>query len=278
VVDGIERTYWLAAPAPRGAQLLVVLHGTGIDGRVMATWTGLAERGPEAGFTTVFPDAVSEVWDDAGRGRTDGVDDARFVRALVDCLAAPRGAVVLEGLSNGAFFAERLARHGLVDCAGIALVVGTAREVSRRMAPRPRSAVPTLLIEGTADPLVPYSGGRATGPMGWMARRRVRRLLIEPGAREVVAAEVVAADWAAANGGPTEPSSEPMPGAPGALPVERLRWAAPGRPAVELYRIIGGGHGWPGGPQYVPARLIGRIDGRLDATGIVLDFARGLAG
>jgi poly(3-hydroxybutyrate) depolymerase len=57
----------------------------GLDGRVMATWTGLAARGPEAGFTTVFPDAVSEVWDDAGRGRPDGVDDAAFVRALVDC-------------------------------------------------------------------------------------------------------------------------------------------------------------------------------------------------
>jgi len=278
VVDGVERTYWLAAPAPPGAPLLVVLHGMGIDGRLMATWTGLAARGPEAGFTTVFPDAVSEMWDDVGHGRRDGVDDAGFVRALVDCLAAPAGTVVLAGLSNGAFFAERLARQGLVDAAGIALVAGTAREASRRTAPRPRRGAAALLIEGTADPLVPYRGGRGAGPMGWMARRRARRLLIEPGGREAVAAEVVAADWAAANGCPSEPSVEPAPGAPGGLPVELLRWTAPGQPPVELYRIAGGGHGWPGGPQYAPARLVGRIDDRLDATGIVLDFARGLAG
>jgi polyhydroxybutyrate depolymerase len=280
-VDGVERTYWLAPPAAPAAPLLVVLHGSGIDGRVMATWTGLATRGPEAGFTTVFPDAVSEVWDDAGHGRKDGVDDAAFVRALVGCLAPPGGTAVLAGLSNGAFFAERLARHGLVDAAGIALVAGTAREASRRTEPRPGRAVAALLIEGTADPLVPYRGGRGTGPMGWMARRRARRHLVESGGRETVAAEVVAADWAAANGCTPEPSVESVPGAPGAsggLAAERLHWTAPGRPSVDLYRVIGGGHGWPGGPQYAPARLVGRIDGYLDATGIVLDFARAVAG
>jgi len=41
-----------------------------------------------------------------------------------------------------------------------------------------------------------------------------------------------------------------------------------------LYRIDDGGHGWPGGPQFLPARLIGPIARRLDATGILLDMAR----
>jgi polyhydroxybutyrate depolymerase len=41
---------------------------------------------------------------------------------------------------------------------------------------------------------------------------------------------------------------------------------------VVLYRIEGGGHGWPGGPQYLQARIIGPIPRHLDATGILLDM------
>jgi polyhydroxybutyrate depolymerase len=40
---------------------------------------------------------------------------------------------------------------------------------------------------------------------------------------------------------------------------------------VVLYRIEGGGHGWPGGPQFLPAAFIGPVPRRLDATGILLD-------
>jgi len=37
-------------------------------------------------------------------------------------------------------------------------------------------------------------------------------------------------------------------------------------------RSEGGGHGWPGGPQYLPARMVGPISRRLDAIGILLDM------
>ena len=39
-----------------------------------------------------------------------------------------------------------------------------------------------------------------------------------------------------------------------------------------VYRIQGGGHGWPGGPQYLPPRVVGPIPRHLDATGILLDM------
>jgi poly(3-hydroxybutyrate) depolymerase len=58
--------------------------------------------------------------------------------------------------------------------------------------------------------------------------------------------------------------------------VERLRWpAADGSGAMsaaELCRIVGGGHTWPGGAQYLPARIVGPAVEGLVATGIVLDF------
>jgi len=60
--------------------------------------------------------------------------------------------------------------------------------------------------------------------------------------------------------------------------VRRGYWLArgPGGPSgtllVVLYRIEGGGHGWPGGPQFLPARVIGPVPRHLDATGILLDM------
>ena len=109
------------------------------------------------------------------------------------------------------------------------------------------------------------SGGREGRPRP----AGLERLTIDPGG----AAEVVAADWAAANGCAAVPV-ETVPGALGDLPVDRLSWTAPGRQPVVLCRIRGGGHGWPGGPQYLPSRLVGRVARRLDATGILLDFVR----
>ena len=58
------------------------------------------------------------------------------------------------------------------------------------------------------------------------------------------------------------------------FPVVHQAWspeAADGA-TVELYRIEGGGHGWPNGRQYLPTRLIGMIPQGFDATGIVLRF------
>jgi poly(3-hydroxybutyrate) depolymerase len=48
--------------------------------------------------------------------------------------------------------------------------------------------------------------------------------------------------------------------------------AVPGCQPVELYRIDGGGHGWPGGPQFLPARVIGPIPRAQDATGVLPDM------
>jgi polyhydroxybutyrate depolymerase len=274
-VGGVQRTFWLA-PAPEArAPLLVAIHGLGMTGRDMAMFTGLASRGPAAGFTTVFPDGWEKVWSDGLRGpRRDGVDDTRFVAALIDRLAADRlareDAVCLAGISNGASFAEHLARHALVPVRMLALAAGTATEPSREGATAPRAPAAVLMFAGTADPAVPYGGGEI-GPPGLLGHFADRQR-IEP-RRIGVAVETVASDWAAANGAPPDPLIEPIERPAGDLPVTLLRWEAPAGPPARLYRIEGGGHAWPGGPQYLPARVIGRV-ARLDASELLLDVAR----
>lgn len=166
-----------------------------------------------------------------------------------------------------------MARHGRVDALGLVLVAGTAREASRQAAPRPAQRCGVLLIVGTADPNVPYRGGRPTGLRGWMARRRMRSLLQQTAGRESVAFEAVAGDWAEVNGCISDSKTESLGSNTGDLPVEKLSWGAGCERPVELYRIIGGGHGCSGGPQYVPRVLIGPISRSFDATGAALAFA-----
>lgn len=38
------------------------------------------------------------------------------------------------------------------------------------------------------------------------------------------------------------------------------------------WRGFGAGTGWPGGPQYLPARVVGPIPRHLEATGILLEM------
>lgn len=290
-MDGIPRTYWLARaprrPGQRGAcaPLLIVLHGSGMDGQSMARFTGLAGRGPAAGITTVFPDGWKGFWHTARPpDREPGLDDALFLARLsshMEALGAARSwPVLLAGISNGARFAEHVTRHGLLPVTGLLLVAGTALELSRRRAPVPLLHTTITLIMGTGDRTAPYDGGRLArrGLSGLAVKRRAARHGELPGEDLVAGAEAVAADWASGNGLTAAPVVEELPRSPNGprcLPVTRTTWSAPGCRPVVLYRIEGGGHGWPGGPQFLPARAIGPIARNLDATGILLDMAEG---
>jgi polyhydroxybutyrate depolymerase len=277
-VRGAERSFWLAPPPGPGSPLLVVLHGSGANGKNMAAFTGLAVGGPAAGFTTVFPDARGSSWYcGSSAERREAIGDVAFLEALIGRLGAG-GPIFLVGLSNGALFAEQLARSGLTAVAGLALAAGTTLEWCRDATPRPAQAATLLSFQGTADPVAPYAGGplRAPGLLGVLLRRR-RRTWLEPGDARVVGAEAVAGDWAAANGIEVPPSAESLPVSVGDPAVTRLTWSAPSRPSAILYRIEGGGHAWPGGPQYLPRGLVGAVAKDLDAGALVLGTFAGVA-
>ena len=294
VVAGVRRSFWLARSPRRAGQsvppLLIALHGPGMDGRAMAWSTGLAWRGPAAGITTVFPDGWKGAWH-PGRApaRRPDLDDARFLAELsayLEAIGAARSwPVFLTGISQGARYAEHVARHGLLPVTGLFLVAGTTLEHSRRLVPVPQLRASMILVMGTGDKATPYRGGPLTrrGISGMIVRRRAAKHGEQPGEDVVAGAEQVVADWTAANGiavgGVTvtgsfaRPVIEELPAAPGELLVTRKTWTRPGCHPVTLYRIDGGGHGWPGGPQLTPARAAGPAAPPLDATGLLLDMA-----
>jgi polyhydroxybutyrate depolymerase len=297
-VAGVRRSYWLArAPREPGQApppLLIALHGAGMDGHGMALFTGLGRRGPAAGITTVFPDGWKGAWHPARLpARQPELDDVRFLTELASHLeglgAARSWPVFLTGIAQGARYAEHVARNGLLPVTGLFLVAGTALEWSRRMTPVPQLRASMVLVMGTGDPTAPFEGGPLArrGISGRLLKRRAVGQGDLPGEDIVAGAEAVVADWATANGiagnivtgrGLTatgsiaRPAIDELPMTPGDLTVTRKTWSRPGCHPATLYRIDGGGHGWPGGPHYTPARAVGPVSERLDATALLLDM------
>ena len=161
--------------------------------------------------------------------------------------------------------AAHVARHGLLPVAALFLVAGTGLELSRRLAPVPELRASMTLIMGTGDRTTPYEGGRLIrrGLTGRLQKRRAAKHGELPDEDIVLGAETLMVDWAAANGITTGPAIEELSTPPGELPVTRKTWTKPGAHPVTLYRIDGGGHGWPGGP----------VTKDLDATAVLLDMA-----
>src|ERR1700744_47116 len=198
-VAGVRRSYWLArAPRQPGQgppRLMIALHGSGMDGRGMAWLTGLARRGPAAGITTVFPDGWKGAWHPTRPpAHESDLDDARFLTELASHLeglgAARSWPVFLAGISQGARYAEHVARNGLLPVTGLFLVAGTTLESSRRMVPVPQLRASMVLVMGTGDQASPYGGGQLIrrGLSGRMLKRRAARHGERPGADGVAGA------------------------------------------------------------------------------------------
>lgn len=176
---GLQRQYLLATPdsLPAGPRpLVLVLHGHlgtaanalggGSVPSPLSAWLDIADREHllVAAAQGLKGSDGHTGWHDC---RVDAVEDPRsddvaFVETLVNELvrsgsADPRRVYVM-GMSNGAMLAYRLALQMRPAPAAIAAVSGgMAAQSECGAAARPASV---LMINGTADPIVPYFGGK----------------------------------------------------------------------------------------------------------------------
>ena len=72
------------------------------------------------------------------------------------------------------------------------------------------------------------------------------------------------------------PSSEPVPDTDvDGMTTTRLRWqGCAGGSRLEPLRVLGGGHTWPGGFQYLPVVNVGAQTSDFDANAEILGFFR----
>jgi poly(3-hydroxybutyrate) depolymerase len=97
--------------------------------------------------------------------RNEFIDDAGFVSWLINDFIAQNGAdagrVFLGGHSNGAFFAHYLAGLNPGRFAGLTSIMGRYYKLT---VPRAIPPIPTLIINGLQDPILPIEGKVGTAP------------------------------------------------------------------------------------------------------------------
>lgn len=247
---------------------MLVLHGGGGDmkGMKRLTRSGFEKLAEGEGWLVAYPNGVDGHWND-GRGlesrraQREDLDDVGFIASVIAAIDAEvpvdRDRVYVTGASNGGMMANRLAIE-LSDRIAAAAPVIAQIPAAIASTSRASRAVPVLIMNGTQDPLIPWEGGEAH-----VLGVRLGRVL---------STDETVRFWTANNECGPKPLVEWLadraPGDGTRVCRESYAGAAP----VVLYRIEGGGHTWPGGPQYLPELLIGRTCRDIDATAIIFEF------
>lgn len=253
---------------PSEKALVVVLHGGGGTARQMLRETGeqffrLAERD---GFYVLFPNSLNKVWD-FGAGRISNelderVDDRSYFDAVLndasDRYPIDRNRVFATGISRGGQASYFIACEFPGRIRAIAPV---AMPLPAYMADACRNGPPfgIAIMNGTDDPLVPYDGGAIT-----IGRRERDDVL---GTAETVRL------FGRRNGCSLSSTSESaLDSAHDRTRVELAEWRDCTGAPILLYRIVGGGHTWPSGSQYLPKFVIGRVSKDIDGAEIAWSF------
>lgn len=177
VVDGVEREFHVFVPAqPAGAPVVLLFHGNGgshdqllgLDRSVAPyrRWLDIAERDnviAVAANGLVGRDETRRGWNDCrGDARSNSeADDVAFVLALIDEIVERYDAdptrVFAHGTSNGGNLTIRLAEEIPDRLVAIAPVV--AANAVNSECESVGEPISIMLLNGTADPIVPYDGG-----------------------------------------------------------------------------------------------------------------------
>ncbi len=257
-VDGISREFLVYEPAgaapTEGRPVVFVLHGGGGTARqiMRSTKRQFNQLADTNGALIVYPQAIDRLWD-FGEGVissefTNPRDDLKFILSTLQLIG--RGGDVNEenvfatGMSRGGQAAYNLACKAPGRFAAIAPVAMSLPEVLRDDCAR-MPATGLLVINGTADPLVPWAGGPIR------VRGRDRDL--------VLSTPETMAFMRRRNGCDAGTKSVRI----GA--VDRIEWTGCRAPTIVM-RVNGGGHAWPGGRSVLLARIVGETNRDIDAT------------
>jgi polyhydroxybutyrate depolymerase len=277
-IGGVTRTFTAQLPDIKPAPLVIALHGntqTGADMMTRTSWPDVARR---ERFAVVFPDGLNRAWADfrpnanrAGRAPPEGTDDVAFIVRLIekyvaDGVADPKR-IYVTGISNGGAMTMTLACARADLFAAAASVIMNLTDESAR-ACQPSRPVPMLMMNGTADPLIPYQGGRGTSrfamPGFWSTEKTLDFWRRANGCE--------AQDAAVADLDDRDKSDQST--------VTRISSHCPRGSDVVLYRINDGGHRMPGGfadarfPRMVNA-FLGPQNRDIDGAETIWGFFRG---
>lgn len=234
---GLQRTYRVYIPPTYAssvpAPLIINLHGYGSNNLEQEFYSNFKPIADTAGFVLVHPNGTPDFtntlhWNTFG---TSTVDDVGFLSALIDTLSVQlnidQSRVYATGMSNGGFMSFQLACQLTQRIAAIASVTGTMTNTNLGLC-QPSRPIAIMQIHGTADATVPYNGNVFFAP--------VQNLLNF---------------WISYNGTSSTPQIYQVPdiNPNDGCTAERYTYAG-GTNGTQVihYKVIGGGHSWPGAP------------------------------
>jgi len=273
---GYTRTWKYYVPSSyngsESVPLVFSFHGLGSSGQGQDNLTSFAELAEEEGFIIVYPEAtnIPEThpilisltgaqiqWNLGGPGSLQyhyEVDDLGFITELVDKFKEDynidASRVYATGMSNGAMLSYYVSMMLPGTFAGFAAVCSPMTlnlfEPYMDFDLDVGCPVTMILMQGTDDPIVPYDGlPDATGSVNQTIDY-----------------------WKDANNTMTGPV-ETTWGPTGNDTTSVTRYVYGGGTngtEVILYKVQGGGHTWPGGPQYLDPYFIGYVTTHIDGT------------
>lgn len=231
IFEGINRTYTVYVPSTyvQGDQLplLFALHGLTQTGNIMMQFSDFNTYAGQYRFIVAYPDGVGNTWNVGFPGGAN-TNDVGFLSALIDTLHhqydIDLGRVYSTGFSNGGFMSYRLACELGDRIAAIAPVSGTMTDGAFTSCV-PSRIIPVMHIHGTNDLVVSYNGG--------FGNKSVDEVL---------------GFWRNFNSCPADAVIVNLPDlVQEGSTVQTQRWTpCADSTEVVLYKVINGGHTWPG--------------------------------
>jgi polyhydroxybutyrate depolymerase len=272
---GIERTYLVHFPTTKTKShdlpVVFCLHGSGgtAKGMIRLTRGRFNDLADQDGFIVVYPDAVRKNWNDGRSGYYSysvarNIDDVGFILQIIKALKADHpvddSRIFVCGMSNGGFMTMRLACEQAGVFKGAAAIVATISEDFLQQC-KPVNPINILFMNGTSDPLVPYQGGE----IGLFRKTRGK----------IISTDNAVKFWSGVNGCNPSPFKELLPDQDpsDSTRVEKYTFTdGKNGTSVMLFRVIGGGHTWPGGLQYLREGIIGRTCKDINACDEIWKF------
>lgn len=268
--DKLARRYAIFRPSSNDkVPLVLALHGGGGSALAMTRHSDgtLEKLAKEDQFLLVYPEGVKGQWNDlreyprsfAHRTR---IDDIGFLTSLIEHLVEKEKAdpkrVYVMGVSNGGMMAQYLA---IKQSDKIAAACSIASSIPKNLYDQhlPTEPVAMMLINGTADPIVPWKGGMVS----YKGSKNGR----------VLSVEQTIEFWVDINECSKTAIHEKLKKNDSSDPtrIERLIYRAQGDKEVILYKVVGGGHHWPGNDTRKSRTLAAFVDRRIGPLSRELD-------